>query len=261
MSASQVRHRLAASLPLRAVAFLGELPLSAATLLRGKARFPWSDFVRVLMQCGGQALLIVIVVNVLVGAILAFVGAVQLVKFGAGIYVADLVGIAVAREMAAVMTAVVMAGRTGASFAAELATMQANEEVDALVVLGRDPSGYLVLPRVLALTLMMPLLYYYGCTAGLLGGLGISAGLLDISPSAYIDRSAEALNTTQFVLGASKSAVFGALVGITGCYCGLNAERNAAGVGAATTGAVVTGIVGVIALDAVFAVCSNALGI
>jgi phospholipid/cholesterol/gamma-HCH transport system permease protein len=261
MTASDVRNRLVESVPTRALEFLGELPLSVAALLRGKARFAWSDFVRVLLQCGGQALVIVIVVNALVGCILAFVGALQLVKFGAGIYVADLVGISLTREMAAVMTAVVMAGRTGASFAAELATMQANEEVDALVVLGIEPSSYLVLPRVLALTLTMPLLYFYGCAAGLLGGLAIAGGLLDISPSAYIERSAEALTVTQFVLGASKSAVFGALVGITGCYCGLHAERNAAGVGAATTGAVVSGIVGVIALDAVFAICTNALGI
>jgi phospholipid/cholesterol/gamma-HCH transport system permease protein len=261
MNAPDISSRFADSVPLRAIAFVGELPLSAAALLRGRALFPWSDFVRVVLQCGGQALVIVIVVNALVGAILAFVGALQLVKFGAGVYVADLVGISVTREMAAVMTAVVMAGRTGASFAAELATMQANEEVDALVVLGLDPAGHLVLPRVLALTVMMPLLYFYGCAAGLLGGLGVSAGMLDISASAYVERSAEALGTSQLVLGASKSAVFGALVGITGCYCGLNAERDAAGVGTATTGAVVSGIVGVIALDAVFAVCTHALGI
>jgi phospholipid/cholesterol/gamma-HCH transport system permease protein len=254
-------HWIAAFVPLRAIEFLGELPLSAASLLRGQARFPLRDFVRVLLQCGGQALVIVTIVNMLVGAILAFVGALQLVKFGAGIYVADLVGISVTREMAAVMTGVVMSGRSGAAFAAELATMQANEEVDALVVLGHSPSAYLVLPRVLALTLMMPLLYFYGCAAGLLGGLGVSAGMLDIAASAYIERSAGALSLTQFALGASKSAVFGALVGITGCYCGLHAQRNAAGVGAATTGAVVSGIVGVIALDAVFAVCANALGI
>jgi phospholipid/cholesterol/gamma-HCH transport system permease protein len=260
-NARRLRHRLAACVPLRAIEFLGELPLSAVALLRGTTRFAWSDFVRVLLQCGGQALVIVTVVNVLVGAILAFVGALQLVKFGAGIYVADLVGISVTREMAAVMTGVVMSGRTGAAFAAELATMQANEEVDALVVLGHSPSGYLVLPRVLALTLMMPLLYFYGCAAGLLGGLGVSAGMLDIAASAYIERSAGALNLTQFTLGASKSAAFGVLVGITGCYCGLHAERNSAGVGAATTGAVVSGIVGVIALDALFAVCANALGL
>jgi phospholipid/cholesterol/gamma-HCH transport system permease protein len=261
MNPAPAGQRLTDAFALRAVAFLGELPLSAAALLRGKGRWPWNDFVRVLLQCSAQAMLIVIVVNLLVGCILAFVGAIQLVKFGAGIYVADLVGVAVTREMAAVFTAVVMSGRTGAAFAAELATMQANEEVDALVVLGIEPPGYLVLPRVVALTLMMPLLYFYGSAAGLLGGLVTAGSLLDISTTAYIERSAEALTTTQFAIGASKSAVFGALVALTGCYCGLHAQRNAAGVGAAATGAVVSGIVGVIALDAVFALCTNALGI
>jgi phospholipid/cholesterol/gamma-HCH transport system permease protein len=196
-----------------------------------------------------------------VGAILAFVGAVQLVKFGAGIYVADLVGIAVAREMAAVMTAVVMAGRTGASYAAELATMRANEEVDALEVLGIDTMAYLVLPRILALTLVMPLLYLYGCAAGLSGGLMVATGMMNLAPSAYLDRSVEALDATQFVLGASKALCFGFLVALTACWYGLHAARTAAGVGQATTRAVVAGIVGVIALDALFAVCANALGL
>jgi phospholipid/cholesterol/gamma-HCH transport system permease protein len=260
---AQVQARLAgwrASLAL-SLAFLGQVPLSAAALLARRERFPVSDFIRVTLQCSAQALLIVVVVNLLVGAILAFVGAVQLVKFGAGIYVADLVGIAVAREMAAVMTAVVMAGRTGASFAAELATMQANEEIDALEVLGIDTLAYLVLPRMLALTLVLPLLYLYGCAAGLFGGLVVAAGMMDLAPSAYLDRSIEALNATQFVLGASKSLSFGFLVALTACWYGLHAPRTAAGVGQATTRAVVAGIVGVIALDAVFAVCANALGL
>ncbi len=245
----------------KALSFLGQVPLSSAAVLTGNARFPMKDFLRVTLQCSAQALLIVVVINLLVGAILAFVGAVQLVKFGAGIYVADLVGISVAREMAAVMTAVVMAGRTGASFAAELATMQGNEEVDALEVLGLDTVAYLVLPRVLALTLMMPLLYLYGCAAGLLGGLLVAASMMDLSPPAYLDRSVEALNATQFVLGASKSVFFGALIALTSCWYGLHAERNAVGVGVATTSAVVAGIVGVIALDALFAVIANALGV
>lgn len=245
----------------RALAFLGQVPLSTLAVVSGRARFPIKDFVRVALQCSAQALGIVIVINLLVGAILAFVGAVQLVKFGAGIYVADLVGISVAREMAAVMTAVVMAGRTGASFAAELATMQGNEEVDALEVLGLDTVAYLVLPRVMALTLMMPLLYLYGCASGLLGGLLVAASMMDLSPPAYLDRSVEALNATQFVLGASKSLFFGTLIALTSCWHGLHAERNAAGVGVATTRAVVAGIVGVIALDALFAVIANALGV
>lgn len=252
---------LASLLPLRAIAFFGHVLMSAAAGLRGRWRFRAKDFGRVLADCSAKAVPIVAIVNVLVGAILAFVGAVQLVKFGAGIFVADLVGIAVAREMAAVITAVVMAGRTGAAFAAELATMQTNEEVDALEVLGLHAVDFLVLPRVMALLAMMPLLYVYGCITGLLGGLLVAAGMLDLSPTAYADRTVEALNWAHLGLGAAKSVVFGGLIAITGCYYGLHAQRNAAGVGVATTLAVVASIVGVIAMDAVFAVCADALGI
>lgn len=245
---------------LDAVRFLGEVLIAATRSLKG-----WTvrrqDFLRVLHDSSVGALPIVVIVNALVGAILAFVGAVQLVKFGAGIFVADLVSIAVTREMAAVITAVVLSGRTAASFAAELATMQAHEEIDALRVLGLDPMAYLVLPRVAAMVIMMPLMYVYGCVASLLGGLAVGATMLDLNPQAYFDRVLLASPPSYVLLGLSKSIVFAALIAIGGCYAGMSASRDAAGVGKATTKAVVTGIVGVIALDAVFAVCANALGI
>lgn len=252
---------LSSLLPLPQVAFLGQVLLSAAAALGGRPRFRGKDFARVTADASARAVPIVTVVNILVGAILAFVGAVQLIKFGAGIFVADLVGIAVAREMAAVITAVVMAGRTGAAFAAELATMQTNEEVDALEVLGLPAVDFLVLPRVLALLAMMPLLYVYGCVTGLFGGLLVASGMLGLPPLAYMDRTLDALAWSHLGLGMAKSVVFGALIALTGCYHGLTAQRNAAGVGLATTQAVVISIVGVIAIDAVFALCANALGI
>lgn len=244
---------------LRPVGFLGQVLLAGAAGLGGRRLFRLQDLVRVTADASARALPIVVVVNLLVGAILAFVGAVQLVKFGAGIFVADLVAIAVAREMAALITAVVIAGRTGAAFAAELATMQTNEEVDALEVLGLGAVEYLVLPRVLALLAMMPLLFVFGCVTGLLGGMVVAAGMLDISAPAYLARTADTLNWTHLGLGAAKSLAFGILIGLVGCYHGLYARRNAAGVGVATTGAVVTSIVGIIVIDAVFAVCANAL--
>ncbi|MEO5696155.1 MAG: ABC transporter permease [Burkholderiaceae bacterium] len=253
--------QLALLLPIRPIAFLGHVLISAASALTGRWQFRAKDIGRVMADCSARAVPIVTVVNVLVGAILAFVGAVQLVKFGAGIYVADLVGIAVAREMAAIITAVVMAGRTGAAFAAELATMQANEEVDALEVLGLNAVDFLVLPRVTALLLTMPLLYIYACVTGLFGGMVVAAGMLDVSPAAYLDRTLLALDWSHLGLGFAKSFVFGALIGLIGCYSGLYAQRNAAGVGVATTNAVVTSIVGIIVLDALFAICANALGI
>ena len=253
--------QLTSILPLRQVAFLGQVVLSALSGFPARWRFRGQDFARVAADCSARAVPIVTIVNVLVGAILAFVGAVQLIKFGAGIYVADLVAIAVSREMAAIITAVVMAGRTGAAFAAELATMQTNEEVDALEVLGLNAVDFLVLPRVLALFAIMPLLFVYACVTGLLGGMVVAAGMLDLSPAAYMERSVDALTWTHLGLGLAKSIVFGAMVAITGCYFGLTARRDAAGVGVATTQAVVVSIVAVIVIDAVFAVCADALGI
>lgn len=246
---------------LHPVSFLGEVIVSGVAGLGGKWRFRLADFVRVLADCSWRAVPIVAVVNFLVGAILAFVGAVQLAKFGAGIFVADLVGIAVAREMAAIITAVVIAGRTGAAFAAELASMQANEEIDALEVLGLPAVDFLVLPRVMSLLAMMPFLYVFACLTGVIGGMVVSVSMLDISAAAYLQRSSDALTWTHIALGAGKSLTFGALIGMVGCYFGIYAKRNAAGVGVATTGAVVTSTVGIIVLDAVFALCANALGL
>lgn len=245
----------------RPVTFLGAVLIAGADALRGRRRYRSKDLARVLADTSARAVGIVCLVNVLVGAILAFVGAVQLAKFGAGIFVADLVGIAVAREMAAIITAVVIAGRTGAAFAAELATMQTNEEIDALEVLGLPAMDFLVLPRVAALLFMMPLLFVFACVAGLFGGMVVSALVLDLSSAAYLQRSSEALTWTHLGLGAVKSLVFGALIGMVGCYQGLYAKRNAAGVGVATTGAVVISIVGIIVVDAIFAVGANALDI
>jgi phospholipid/cholesterol/gamma-HCH transport system permease protein len=205
--------------------------------------------------------LIVGVVNLLMGAILAFVGAVQLKPFDAGIYVANLVGIASARELTPILTAIVLAGRTGASFAARIATMQGNEEIDALTTLGVSPVEFLVLPRVVALALLMPLLYVYGCALALVGGLSVAVPFLDTSAVLYIIQTQHAIAWTEFAIGGLKALVFGALVALIGCHFGLRAERSAAGVGAATTGAVVASIVTIIAMDAVFAVCTNALGV
>lgn len=253
--------QLPSFLPVRPIAFLGQVLISVGDAARGRRQFRPKDLGRVMADASARAVPIVTVVNLLVGAILAFVGAVQLVKFGAGIYVADLVGIAVAREMAAIITAVVMAGRTGAAFAAELATMQTNEEVDALEVLGLSAVDFLVLPRVVALLLAMPLLYVYACVTGLLGGMLVAGGMLDVSPVAYLDRTLLALDWSHLGIGISKSLVFGGVLGMIGCYFGLYAQRNAAGVGVATTSAVVVSIVGIIVLDAMFAVCANALGV
>ena len=243
------------------IGLLGEVLIALGQLLRGRAVYYKTDVWAVFQACGAEALPIVGLVNLLVGAIIAFVGSVQLQQFGAGELLADGVAIATVREMAAVITAVVLSGRTGAAFAAQIATMQGNEEIDALRVMGVPVVEFLVLPRVLALALMTPLLYFYACLLGILGGFLVGTGMLDLSLSIFLDRTQGALNAHHFLLGVSKSLVFGALVALSGCYYGLRAGRNAAAVGEATTSAVVAGIVGVIVVDAIFAVCANALGI
>ena len=241
------------------VALLGEVVLLLPRLLAGRAKMRRAELLEVLAESSSRALAIVAVVNLLMGAILAFVGAVQLKTFGAGIYVANLVGIASVRELTPILTAIVLAGRTGASFAARIATMQGNEEVDALTAFGVSPVEFLVLPRVVALGLLMPLLYVYGCGFALLGGMAVAMPVLDVSATAYVTQSQHAIAGAHFAIGALKALVFGGLVALIGCHHGLRAPRSAAGVGAATTSAVVSSIIGVIALDAVFAVCANAL--
>jgi phospholipid/cholesterol/gamma-HCH transport system permease protein len=240
---------------------LGETVLSIAPALRKRGGTRLGDVIGQMQASGIGALGIVAVVNSLVGAILAFVGAVQLQRFGAGGYIADLVGIAVVREMAPIMTAIVMAGRTGGAYAAEIAMMQGNEEIDALYVAGIPPFHYLVLPRVVALVTMMPLLYVYACLVGIGGGFVVGFAMLGMSPTAFLVHLQSAIPPSEFVIGFTKSICFGAFIALASCQIGLRAGRSATDVGDAATRAVVTGIVGVIGLDAIFAACANVLGI
>jgi len=243
------------------LAFIGDACVALVRLLGGKARFRRSDLFVLIQECGAQALPIVSLISVLVGLILAFVGAVQLRLFGAQIYVADLVGIGMAREMGAMMTAVVMAGRTGAAFAAQLGTMEVNEEIDALKTLGISPMEFLVLPRMLALVFMLPLLCLYADLMGILGGGIIGVGLLDISPMQYFNETRAALDLMQFVAGLIKAGVFGVLVALSGCLRGMQCGRSASAVGEAATSAVVTAIVSIIVSDAILTVIYDRIGI
>jgi len=246
---------------LEMLSFIGEAFLAFLKLLRGKARYRRSDVALLLQECGAQALPIVSLISFLVGLILAFVGAVQLRLFGAQIYVADLVGLGMAREMGAMMTAIVMAGRTGAAFAAQLGTMQVNEEIDAFRTLGISPMEFLVLPRMLALILMLPLLCLYADLMGIFGGALIGIGMLDITPTQYFNETTGAVHLTDFMGGLFKSAVFGALVALSGCLRGMQCGRSASAVGEATTSSVVTAIVAIIVSDAVLTVIYNILKI
>ena len=241
--------------------FIGESSLAFLKFLVGKASFRRSDLGLIIQDCGAQALPIVSLISFLVGLILAFVGAIQLKLFGAQIYVADMVGIAMVREMGAMMTGIIMAGRTGAAFAAQLGTMQVNEEIDALTTLGISPMEFLVLPRMLALIVMMPLLCLYANLMGILAGFFVGIGMLDLAPMQYFYQTQAAVDMTNISLGVFKSVVYGVLIALSGCLRGMQSGRSASAVGIATTSAVVTAIVCIIVSDGIFAVICNALGI
>jgi len=241
--------------------FVGDVTLAFGRLVRGRARFRRSDLLMMIQQAGADALPIVTLISFLVGVILAFVGAVQLEQFGAAIYVANLVGIAMVREMGAMMTAIVMAGRTGAAYAAQLGSMKANQEIDALATMGISPLDFLVLPRMLALCLMMPLLCLYADFLGILGGAAIGIGMLHLSATLYFQQTFDAVQMSDLVGGLFKAAVYGVLIAIAGCLRGMQAGNSASAVGDATTSAVVTSIVWVISACGIFAVLFYVLGI
>jgi len=243
------------------LAFIGDTVIAFLNLLRGKAQYRKSDLWLIVESCGGQALPIVSLICFLVGLILAFIGAIQLELFGAQIYVADLVGIAMVRLMAAIMTGIVMAGRTGGAFAAQLGTMQVNQEIDALKTLGISPMEFLVLPRMLALALMMPLLCLYANVMGILGGMVVGVGMLDIGFIQYYNETAKAVNLWNLGIGIFSGIVFGVIVALSGCMRGMQCGRSASAVGGAATSAVVTAIVGIILSTAVITVLCNLLGI
>ena len=243
------------------VTFVGEATQAFQTLLIGKARFRRSDLMLTIQECGVQALPIVTLISFLVGLILAFVGAVQLQQFGAQIYVANLVGLGMAREMGAMMTGIIMGGRTGAAFAAQLGTMRVNQEIDAMTTLGLSPMEFLVLPRMLALSLMMPLLCLYADLMGILGGLFVGVTLLDLGLIQYFNQTQASLSLIDFFLGLVKSVVFGVLVAMAGCFRGMQCGNSSAAVGIAATSAVVTSIVFIVVSDSILTVIYNAIGL
>jgi len=243
------------------LAFIGETLLACATLIRGKARFRSIDLFLCIQDAGPSALPIVTLISLLVGLILAFVGAVQLAMFGAQIYIADLVGLGTVREMGALMTAVIMSGRTGAAYAAQLGTMNVNSEIDALKTMGISPMEFLVLPRMLGLVLMMPLLCLYADLMGMLGGALVTVSAFDVSLIQYYNETQKAVHLTDFSIGLFKSLVFAALIATAGCMRGMQCGRSASAVGDAATAAVVNSIVYIVVADSVITLICDRLGI
>jgi phospholipid/cholesterol/gamma-HCH transport system permease protein len=241
--------------------FIGEAVISLGRFLVGRAQYRPRDLWLTVQEVGPQALPIVSLLAFLVGLILAYMGAIQLRKFGTEIYVANMVAIAMAREMGALMTAIIVAGRSGAAFAAQLGTMEANEEIDALKTLGITPIDFLVLPRMLALSLMVPLLTLYADIVGMAAGMLMGVTILDLGALEYYRQTLDSLTLDHIGAGLFKASVYGVLVALAGCLRGMQSGRSAAAVGEATTSAVVTSIVFIISAGAVLTVVYDVLGI
>ncbi len=241
--------------------FLGEITLSLGRFARGKAQYRRSDLLLIIQDVGPRSLGIVSLISFLVGLIVAYMGAVQLAQFGAQIFIANLVGLGMVREMGALMTGIIMAGRTGAAFAAQLGTMQVNEEIDAFRTLGIAPIDFLVLPRVLALIMVMPLLFIYSDLVGILAGLMVSVLAFDIGVFEYYQQTIRALDLSHIAVGLSKGTVYGILIAFAGCLRGIQCGRSAQAVGQATTSAVVTSIVLIVVAASVMTIIFQQLGI
>jgi phospholipid/cholesterol/gamma-HCH transport system permease protein len=242
-----------------AASFIGECVLSLKRIAGGQGKVDWRLFWLTIQEAGPQALAIAGLISFLTGLILAFVASIQLRQFGAGIYVANLVAVAMAREMAAIMTGVVMAGRTGAAFAAQIGSMKVSEELDALETLAISPMDFLVSPRVVALFFMMPLLCFYADLVGIAGGAVVGLGILHISLVQYWNQTVGSMGLEDILTGVGKSAVFGVIVALTGCQRGMKCQNNAAGVGNAATSAVVLAITWIVGSDAIIDVLLDVL--
>lgn len=236
------------------VSFMGENLVKAVRLLKEPSRFRPTATVAHMEQVGLDAVPLVALLCYLVGAVVAFLGANILADFGATIFVVELVSIAFLREFGVLLTAIILAGRTASAFTAQIGAMVSGEEVDAIRTLGMDPVDLLVLPRVIALIIMLPLLTFIADVAGLAGGLTVGAFSLDIPPQAYLARMQDTFEMRHFIVGLSKAPVFAVLIALVGCLEGLQVKGTAQSVGERTTSSVVQAISLVIVLDAFAAI-------
>ncbi len=251
----------AAARTISMISFLGAvIEVWMRTLIRPR-RFRLTATVRHMEDAGLSAFPIVMLISFLVGIVLAFQGAAQLQRFGAEIFVVNLIGVSVLREIGILPTAIVVAGRSGSAFAAQIGSMKVNEEVDAMRSLGLDPMEVLVLPRVLALFLMMGPMAFMADIMGLIGGGLMAWVALDIPPALFAERLATTIPLSALMVGLAKAPIFGALIAMVGCYEGLRTEGSAESLGRQTTRAVVEGIFIVIVADAIFSIFFNLVGV
>jgi len=241
--------------------FFGSMVLAAGTLVRHPRLGNWKEVAPLMEKTGADAVPIVILINFLVGFVMAFQSAKQLKMFGANIYVADLVGISLTRELAPLMTAIIVCGRSGAAFAAEIGSMKVNEEVDALRTLGLTPFGWLVVPRVIALVLVVPFLTLIADFIGITGGLIVGITDLDLTTQGYIIETLKAVQPWDVASGLLKSVVFAVAIGLIACQQGFAASGGAEGVGKRTTSTVVTSLFALVLIDALFTVLFRVFGL
>lgn len=242
------------------LAFIGHVVRGVAEAVWRPRGVPWRDVARVLERVGADGVPIVVLISFLIGLIIAFQSAVQLKQFGAELLVANAVGLSITRELGPLMTAIIIAGRSGASYAAELGTMRVSEEVDAIRTLGLDPYRYLVVPRLLALVVALPLLTIIADAVGVLGGFVVGIGQLGLPPVAYLNKTQQAIKLWDVGQGLLKSGVFGVAVAMIACERGLATRGGAEGVGRSTTAAVVTSLFALVVLDAMFTVVFHVWG-
>lgn len=250
-----------ASRGLGLVAFIGEMGAAGMRQLLHPGRIRWREIVHSLAEAGHRALGIVGLLSFLLGIVIAYQGGVQLRLYGGSLFVADLVGLSMVRELAPLITAIIVAGRTGSAYTAQIGTMQVTEEIDALRSMGIAPMELLVLPKLLALIIALPLLTVYADIMGVLGGMVMSSVQLDIAFSTYIDRLLVAVSVESYLVGVGKAPVFAAIIATIGCYQGFQVVGSAESVGRRTTVSVVQSILAVIIVDAAFSIAFSRLGI
>ncbi len=242
------------------VQFIGRIVLAMLWSLGHPGKIRWGEVGYLLQRTGAEALPIVALLSLLVGLVTAFSSAIQLRQFGANIFIANLIGIGMTREMGPLLAAILMTGRSGSAFAAEIGTMKISDEVDALSVMNIHPLDYLVMPRIIAGMLALPLLALFADVFGILGGMAIAAGTLDLSPLAFLTQLRKSIGVWDVTSGVLKAFVFGILIAGVGCYRGLETSGGALGVGRSTTASVVAGIFLVVVADSVFVILFHYLG-
>ena len=242
-------------------AFIGEVASAAFASLRAPARIRWKQIAKELEQAGVNALPIVGLLSFLLGVVIAYQGGTVLRSYGANIFIVDIVGLAMLRELAPLITAIIVAGRTGSAYTAQIGTMMVTEEIDAMRSIGIAPQEMLVLPKIIALVVALPLLTVFADVMGLIGGIVMSQSLLGLSAYNFIDRLADAVSVKSFLSGIGKAPVFAVVIALVGCFEGFQVSGGAEGVGRQTTASVVQSIFLVIVIDAAFSIAFNHLGI